>query len=199
MTTTPHESYPDTHHDLYSKTVFGFWIYLMTDFILFGTLFATYLVLYKSTFGGPSVAELVHLPSALVQMFILLTASFTSGLGSVFAHRKFKKASIYLFASTFFLGIAFLWMQFDEFHYFIESGNSWARNASMSVYFTLVGTFGIHVVLALLWTIVLVALLGRGEIGSASLRRLTCLRMFWQFLNIIWVFIFSLVYLLGGV
>ncbi|NGX38159.1 MAG: Cytochrome bo(3) ubiquinol oxidase subunit 3 [Chlamydiae bacterium] len=196
--TTPHESYPDTHHDTYSKTVFGFWTYLVTDFILFATLFATYLVLHRNTFGGPPIGELVHLPFALTQTLILLVSSFTSGLAGAFAHRKNKNGTILLFAITFLLGIAFMWMELTEFHRFLEGGNSWTNNASLSTFFTLVGTYGAHMFLALLWTVALIIPICRQGITTVSLRRLTCLRMFWQFLNIIWVFIFTIVYLMGG-
>jgi cytochrome o ubiquinol oxidase subunit III len=194
-----HEIYPDTHHDVYSKTIFGFWVYLMTDFILFATFFATYAVLHKSTYGGPSSKELFHLPFATTQTLILLTSSFTIGLAGAFAHRKNKKWTVILFLITFLLGIAFMGMEFSEFNRLIEQGDSWRRSAYLSAFFTLVGTHSIHLLFAMLWVIVLLIPVWREGITSVSIRRLTCLRMFWQFLNIIWVFIFTIVYVLGVV
>lgn len=192
-----HENYPDIHHDVYSKTVFGFWVYLITDFVLFATFFATYIVLYKSTYGGPSARDIFSIPFVMWQSVIMLCSSFTSGLAGASAHRKNKNATIFLFILTFLLGLAFMGMEFSQFSQLIREGNSWTRSAFLSAYFTLLGTHGIHMIFALLWVPVLIIPLFRGEIGPESLRRLTCLRMFWQFLNVIWVFILT-AYFMGG-
>lgn len=192
------EIFPDTHHDIYSKTVFGFWIYLLTDFVLFAALFATYAVLQGNTFGGPSGHELFHLPIILTQTLILLTSGFISGIAGVCAHRKNKTWTILFFALTALLGIIFLGMKFLEFNRLIIGGNDWTKSAFLSIFFTLVGTHAIHVVFAILWTLVLIPLVFFQGITNVVLRRMTCLKMFWQFLNIIWIFIFTLVYLLGG-
>jgi cytochrome o ubiquinol oxidase subunit 3 len=194
-----HESHPDTHHDAYSKTVFGFWIYLLTDFVLFGTLFAAYAVLRNSTFGGPSGKELFDLHSVLERTLVLMTSSLTVGLAGASAHRRKKTMAICLFSATFLLGLLFMGMQFQEFQNLISTNNGWARSAFLSAYFTLLGTFGIHAVFGLLWILVLVIpIFFNHDIDGVSIRRLTCMRMFWQFLNIIWIFIFTFVYLLGG-
>jgi cytochrome o ubiquinol oxidase subunit III len=192
-----HEKYPDVHHDAYSKTVFGFWLYLLTDFILFGALFATYAVLHDSTFGGPSARQLLHPSFALIQTLILLLSSLTVGLGGASAHRNNKKLTLAFFGITFFLGIIFLWLQFNEFGRLVQSGNGWEKSAFLSAYFTLVGTHAVHMIFAALWVIVLCVPLCLDGMTFVSIRRLTCLKMFWQFLNIIWVFIFSFVYLMG--
>src|SRR5579871_2842851 len=105
-----HEHFPDPHRDLYSRTTFGFWIFLLTDFVLFGTLFAVYAVLYRSTFGGPSVKDLFELPYTLAPALILLMSSLTAGLGSAMAHRKDKKWTVILLTLTFFLGMIFVLM-----------------------------------------------------------------------------------------
>lgn len=194
-----HENYPDNYHDVYSKTTFGFWLYLVTDFILFGVLFAVYLVLHNNTFGGPTGTDLFHLPSALAQTLLLLTASLISGMGGAYAHRKEKGKTIFYFCITFLLGLAFLGMTFLEFGEVIHMGHTWKESAFLSSYFTLVGTLAVHVLIALLWTILLLIPVLRFGISDVSLRRLTCLRMFWQFINIVWVFIFTIVYLLRGV
>ncbi|MGE5196533.1 MAG: cytochrome o ubiquinol oxidase subunit III [Anaerolineae bacterium] len=192
-----HENYPDPHHDTYSRTVFGFWVYLMSDFILFGALFSTYAVLSPSTFGGASPRELFQLPFTLIQTLILLVSSLTVGLAGASTHRKQKNQTIVLFAITFLLGIAFMGMELTEFSRLIKTGNSWDKNAFLSAYFTVVGTHGLHVIFGLLWMIVLILPVWREGVSHVSIRRLTCLRMFWQFLNIVWVFIFSFVYLMG--
>lgn len=193
-----HERFPDTHHDTYSKDIFGFWLYLMSDFILFATLFATYSVLQSKTFGGPSASEIFHLPFTLIQTLILLCTSFTSGLAGAWAHRKNKQWTILFFVVTFFLGIAFMGMEFNEFSRLIGSDSSWRRSGFLSAYFTVVGTHGVHMIFALLWILVLLPPVFRYGITPVSLRRLTSLRMFWQFLNVIWVFIFTIIYLMGG-
>ncbi len=192
-----HESYPDTHHDIYSKTVFGFWIYLMTDFILFATLFATYIVLQSKTFGGPTAAQIFNLSFNLVQALILLTCSFTSGIGGAFAHRRKKIWTIVFFAITAILGFIFFEMQLSEFLRLIRAGHSWKESAFLSAYFTLIGTHGVHMIFAILWVILLLIPVFRQGVTPISIRRLTCLRSFWQFLNVIWVFIFTIVYLMG--
>ena len=117
-----HQSYPDTHHDTYSKTIFGFWVYLMSDFILFGTLFATYAVLSDSTFGGPSAKDLFHLPFTLIQTLLLLFSSFTIGIAGGAAHRKEKRSCIILFGVTFVLGVAFMGMMWNELSSLLEPG-----------------------------------------------------------------------------
>lgn len=193
-----HEHFPDTHHDTYSRTIFGFWLYLITDFILFATLFASYLVLQRSTFGGPSIKDLAHFPFTLTETLILLTSSFTCGLAGAYAHRRDKKWTIVFFLITVLLGIVFLSMQIAEFVEYLSVGYSWKISAFLSAFFTLVGTHAAHIVFAILWTIVLLPSVFRDGITAPSLRRLVCLKMFWQFLNIIWVFIFTIVYLTGG-
>ena len=194
-----HELYPDPHHDLYSRTRFGFWLYLMTDFVLFATLFATYAVLSNSTFGGPSIRELFKPPSELWPAIILLSSSLTVGLGTAMAHRKHKLWTIALFGITFALGVLFLWMELSDMLSLVREGNGWQRSAFLSAYFTLIGTHAIHVIFALIWVIVLIIPVLIEGVTHISLRRLVCLKMFWQFLNIIWIFIFSFVYLMGVV
>jgi len=197
MTTPLHESYPDTHHDVYSKTVFGFWVYIVTDFMMFATLFATYDVLHSHTFGGPSARELFNLPYTLTQTFILLVSSFTIGLGGVFAHRNHKNWTIAFFIITFLLGIAFMGMELGELTCLINEGHSWHGSAFLSIFFSLVGLHGVHMIFALLWVIVFIVPVCLHGLTPVSIRRLTCLRMFWQFLNVVWIFIFSVVYLMG--
>lgn len=198
MTVTTEERYPDPHNTTYAKTIFGFWVFLLTDFMLFATIFVMYAVLRDSTFGGPSAKELFSLPYSFTQALILLASSFTAGLAGIFAHRKLNHLTLTFFGITFVLGTLFMWMEFAEFARLVAADHSWRNSAYLSAYFTLVGTHGFHVFFALLWTIVLIIpVLIRG-LTPVNIRRLTCLRMFWQFLNVVWVFVFTIVYLLGA-
>lgn len=191
------EATPDIHQDAFSKTVFGFWVYLMTDFMVFACLFATYWVLKDSTFGGPTAKELFDLPHAFAASIILLLATFTAGVGSLMAHRKKKHPTIVFFLVTLALGFLFLYFQIEEFRMLITSGNSWTQSAFLSAYFTLVGTHALHVIFALLWVPVLLIPVWVEGVSFLSKKRLTCLKLFWQFLNLVWVFIFAIVYLWG--
>lgn len=193
------EPFPDIHHDVYTKTVFGFWTFLLTEFILFGSLFATYAVLRHNTFGGPDAKELFQLPFALTQTLILLASSFTAGLGGVSAHRHERAKTLTFFSLTFILGLLFLGRELGHFSHLVTTGNGWRRSAFLSAFFTVVGTHALHVALALLFTVILLWPVFRSELHPVNIKRLTCLRMFWQFINVIWVYIFTFIYLLGGI
>ncbi len=192
-----HEPETDPHQGTYSKTVFGFWVYIMTDFMLFTTLFATYDVLHNSVFGGPSARDLFNLHYTLLQTLIILTGSFVIGLGSAMAHRRHRSWTLILYFIAFLLGIVFFGMQLGEFGRIMGQGHDWKQSAFLSIYFTLVGTHALHVLFALVWFIVLLIPVIMHGVTDASIRRLTCLRMFWQFLGVVWIFIFTVVYLLG--
>lgn len=188
---------PDTHQDTYSKTVFGFWLYLLTDFVLFATVLASYFVLRNSTFGGPSARDLLPLSLTLTESCLLLFSAFTAGLGNIYAHRKDKNRTVFWFSATFILGFLFTALEYQGFIHLIKQGYGWQKSAFLSAYFTLLGTHFFHMIFALLWTLVLLPPVLLSPIGSTCLQRLTCLRMFWQFLNLIWIGIFTLVYLMG--
>ena len=191
--TTSHE-----HEENYSKTLFGFWVYLLSDLVLFGALFATYAVLRTATYGGPSAAELLHPSRALMQTLLVLTASFTSGLGKVFTHRGMKNATLTMYGLTFLLGIAFMMIGLTEWNDLVVQGSSWKKSAFLSAFFTLIGTYFLHMICALLWVIVLLVPVFKKGLTPVNVKRRSCLTMFWQFLNIVWIFIFSIVYLLGA-
>lgn len=188
----------DPHQEVYARTVFGFWLYLMTDCILFATLFAAYAVLHTHTYGGPSARELFSLPYALGETLMLLASSFTCGLAMLFAHRLQKNKSLILFAFTFLLGLSFLWMEGREFAHLIQEGNSWQKSAFLSSYFTLVGTHGLHIISGLLWIAVMFVQIVFFGFSLDVLKRLMCLSLFWHFLDVIWIFIFTVVYLMGA-
>lgn len=191
------ESYPDTHQDTYSKTLFGFWVYLMTDCMLFGTLFATYLVLHTHTFGGPSGKDLFDLRYVLGETLFLLTSSFASGIAMLPMYHHKVKQMIGWFALAFLLGAAFVAMEVSEFFHLVQDGHGWNKSAFLSSYFTLVGTHGLHVSLGLIWMVVLLVPLWRHGMTPVSFKRLSCLRLFWHFLDVVWIFIFTIVYLMG--
>lgn len=195
--TTHHPSHHDIEQEIYNKNVFGFWIYVMTDCVLFATLFATYAVLHNNTFGGPSAHDLFSLPFALNETLILLLSSFTCGLAMLAAHRNEKNWVLALFSITFLLGASFLFLELTEFHHMVSEGNSWQRSAFLSSFFTLVGTHGLHITCGLLWMLVMLVHVWVRGITMPTLRRLACLGMFWHFLDVIWVFIFTFVYLMG--
>lgn len=180
------------------KTAFGFWTYLMTDLVLFASLFATFVVLRNSTFGGPSGHELFEMPGVLAETLVLLTSSFTCGLGLLAAQRRDKTQVLLWFAITFALGATFLTLELSEFHKFISEGNSWQRSGFLSAFFTLVGTHGLHITAGLLWMVVMWhKVLSRG-FNERIVRRLGLLALFWHFLDVVWIFIFTIVYLMGA-
>lgn len=178
-TVLAHENFPDPHHGAYSRTIFGFWLYLMSDFVLFGALFATYAVLMESTFGGPCSRDLFRPDFALVQSLVLLTGSLMAGLGGAAAHRKHKNHTLLFFALTFLMGAIFMGMELSEFSRLLHDGHSWDKSAFLSMYFTVIGTFAVHVLLGLAWIPILLVPVWREGISHVSVRRLSCLRMFW--------------------
>jgi len=189
------------HHEVekevHDKTIFGFWIYLLTDFVMFAAIFATYIVLRTGTFGGPEPKDLFHLPFNLIETFVMLTAAFTASLAGAVAKRGSKGGAALLFIITFILGAIFLVMGLSEFSDLIQMGHTWKKSGFLSIYFTLNGTLFIHVIFALLWTILFIPPICGQGLTMHTMRRLMCLKMFWQFINVVWIFIFSLVYLLG--
>lgn len=184
-------------HDATAKTTFGFWVYLMTDCVLFATLFATYAVLHNNTFGGPSGRDLFSMPFVLVETLLLLTSSFTAGLAMLAAQARNKTGVIISLSVTFLLGAAFLGMEIHEFSALVHEGNSWARSGFLSSFFTLVGTHGLHIASGLIWIVVLTwRILSKG-LTTNTLRQLGMFSLFWHFLDIVWIFIFTIVYLMG--
>ena len=186
-----------SHHEDYKKTLLGFWLYLITDFMLFGSLFATYIVLQGNLFGGPGAKELFSLNTATVQSIIFLIIAFTSGLASHFAHKNQKKITLICLILTFILAAIFLTRLFQEFLSITHLGYSWRLSGFLSAYYSLNGMFAFHVLFGLIWTILCLLLISKRDFNPVSLKRISCLKMFWQFLNVIWIFIYSIVYVLG--
>jgi cytochrome o ubiquinol oxidase subunit 3 len=187
------------HHAAAERSIFGFWVYLMTDLVMFATLFATYAVLHKATFGDPGAAELFKLPNVLVGTIFLLTSSFTCGMAMLAAREKKVNQVLAWFGVTFLLGAGFLGLEIAEFRELIAEGYGPDRNAFLSAFFSLVGTHGIHIAIGLLWIGVILVLIKMRGLTDHLMSRLERLALFWHFLDIVWIFIFSTVYLLGHV
>lgn len=181
------------------KTIFGFWVYLMTDCVLFASLFATFAVLRNNTYGGPSGETLFSLSFVLTETLILLTSSFTCGLGILAARQGQRSRVLLLFAITFLLGLAFLGLELHEFSNLYHEGNSWRRSGFLSAFFTLVGTHGTHITFGLIWMGVMMWRIANLGLSRVNIKRLTMLSLFWHFLDIVWIFIFSIVYLFGAI
>ncbi len=180
-----------------SKANLGFWIYLMTDCVLFASLFATFAVLRNNTYGGPSSNELFNLQFVLSETLLLLTSSFTAGLGVLATRAGSKNQTLLWFTVTFVLGASFLGLELSEFSKLINEGSGPDRSAFLSAFFTLVGTHGLHISAGLLWMIVLMQKVLRNGLSAISTKRLMLLSLFWHFLDVVWIFIFTIVYLMG--
>src|SRR5262245_14800672 len=170
--------------------IFGFWVYLMTDLVMFAALFATYLVLHNSTFGGPSGRDLFEWPTVAAETLILLTSSFTCSLATLAVHRKQKNGVVLWLILSFILGAAFLGLELTEFSQFISEGASWRRSGFLSAFFTLVGTHGLHIAIGLIWMLVAILRTYFCPLGAAAVSQIFRLAFFWHFLDVVWVFIF---------
>ena len=180
------------------KTNTGFWLYLMTDCVLFASLFATYAVLHTATAGGPSSSSLFELPLALTETLILLTSSFTCGLALLALRQNNLKQLVIWLGITYVLGVSFLTIELSEFATFVQDGHSWQQSAFLSAFFTLVGTHGLHIFIGLLWLLVMVVVLFKRGITPKLKRQLGLFGLFWHFLDLVWIFIFTIVYLMGA-
>mgnify|MGYP002001130651 FL=1 len=187
------------HHDTGGNTVFGFWLYLMTDCILFACVFATYAVLVNHTAGGPSGKDIFELPYVLGETALLLVSSCTYGFAMIAAHRGFKGQTLAWLAATFVLGAGFIGMELNEFHHLIAEGFGPDKSAFLSSFFTLVGMHGLHVTAGLVWMIVMMLQVSRRGLTDRNNTRMMCLSLFWHFLDIVWICVFTIVYLMGTI
>jgi cytochrome o ubiquinol oxidase subunit 3 len=190
-----------THQLTEEKVAFGIWVYILSDCVLFAALFATYAVQQTQTFGGPGPKELFDATFVLLETLLLLTSSFTCGLAVLFASAKQDTNStnkvVAVLGLTVLLGLSFIAMELYEFRTLVLEGNSWQQSSFLSSFFTLVGTHGLHVTFGLLWMLVLMAHLVLRGITPGSTRKLIAFSIFWHFLDVIWIFIFTFVYLFG--
>lgn len=169
----------------------------MTDCILFATLFATFVVLRLNTSGGPTAEELFSMPGIIAETFILLTSSFTSGLAVLSMQKGDKKGLIGWLIVTLALGIAFVTMEITEFVHMVHEGATISTSGFLSSFFTLVGAHGLHVSIGIVWMIALVLQLARRGITSVTKRKVTIISLYWHFLDVVWIFVFTVVYLMG--
>ncbi|ASS65260.1 MULTISPECIES: cytochrome o ubiquinol oxidase subunit III [Paenibacillus] len=175
----------------------GFWLFLVSDTLLFGTLFATYVVLVGHTNGGPSGKELFEIPGFVASTFLLLTSSFTSGLAVLQMQAKKLSGMIFWLIMTLLLGAAFLYLEVTEFVNLVHEGANIGTSAFLSAFFTLVGTHGIHVTVGIFWCIGLIFQLRKHGITTVTKRKISNFSLYWHFLDVIWIFLFSVVYLMG--
>ncbi|CAG4887097.1 cytochrome o ubiquinol oxidase subunit III [Paraburkholderia saeva] len=179
-----------------SQSVFGFWLYLMTDCVLFASLFAVFAVMANQFAGGPSGKDLFDIPGVALETAVLLLSSITYGFAMLGAHKRKPGVVLVWLIFTFALGLAFLWFELNEFAHLIAEGAGPGRSAFLSSFFTLVGTHGLHVTVGLIWMAVLaVQVVIKPELSEREITRLACLSLFWHFLDIVWICVFSFVYL----
>lgn len=176
---------------------YGFWIFILSDIIMFSALFAAYMILSGNTAGGPTGRELFNLRNVFIETLCLLFSSYTCGLGALFAERRQPRRFLLLAALTFALGAAFLFIEIAEFSEMVSKGAVPSRSAFLSAFYTLVGMHGAHVSLGLLWLTYLVAEVVVKGLLPNVLRRLLCFSLFWHALDIVWIGVMTLVYLMG--
>lgn len=187
------------HHDADVTDVFGFWLYLMTDCILFGCLFAVFLVLNKPAMVDiPTLKQFIDLKYVLVETFALLASNYTFCLAILSLYKGNRvKTQLWLLV-TFFFGACFVGMELTEFAKLAGEGFRWDQSANASSFFTLVGTHGLHVSVGLLWIFIMITQLSLVQSTESLQRRMTYLGLFWNFLDIVWIFLFTIVYLMGA-
>lgn len=185
------------YNNLYSRTIFGFWLYIMSDCILFASIFSVYAVLCSNTGNIISNREIFTLPFVFIETFCLLLSSLTYGLATIHAKKLNPKKVMLWMSMTFILGTLFINMEIYEFYHLIKSGNGPCANAFFSSFFALIGTHGIHVIVGLIWIVIILIHIFQQGITYVNQIRLQCLSLFWHFLDIIWICVFTEVYLIG--
>ena len=178
-------------------TMLGFWIYLMTDALIFATLFATYGVLSTSYAGGPVPRQIFELPTVALNTALLLLSSITYGMAMIDMEAGRTRAVQAWLAVTALFGLGFVGIELHEFAGLIAQGATPQRSAFLSGFFTLVGTHGLHVTFGLIWIVVMLVQVGQRGLIVENKRRLMCLGMFWHLLDVVWIGVFTFVYLLG--
>lgn len=185
------------HHEDGASTNIGFWVYLMSDCLMFAVLFATFGVLHGSYAAGPGPQDLFDLKLVAVNTAMLLLSSITFGFAMLSMSQGHKSATLRWLGITLVFGLCFLGIELYEFNHMIHEGAGPQRSAFLSAFFTLVGTHGLHVTFGSLWLVVLMVQVAQRGLTPANQRRLLCLSLFWHFLDVIWIGVFTLVYLLG--
>ena len=186
----------EEHHPE-NGTMLGFWIYLMSDCLVFAVLFAMYGVLGGSYAAGPSPKDIFELPTVALNTTMLLLSSITYGFAMLEMARSRKNATLLWLAITGLFGVAFVGLELNEFAHLIHEGAGPQRSAFLSSFFTLVGTHGLHVSFGIIWLVTLMVQVSKHGLNAANRRRLSCLSLFWHFLDVVWIGVFTFVYLMG--
>ena len=186
---------PAGHAPANPHTTLGFWIYLMSDCLVFCVLFATFGVLADATAGGPRGRELFDLPYVFDETVLLLFSSFTFGLGMLDMRAGRRRRLQFWLAVTALLGAGFIAMEVHEFAHLVATGAGPQTSAFLSAYFVLVGTHGLHVTVGILWILSMMHQVSRFGLDSIVRRRIDCLSLFWHFLDLVWICVFTFVYL----
>jgi cytochrome o ubiquinol oxidase subunit 3 len=186
------------HHDTDAIDVFGFWLYILSDCILFGTLFATFLVLNQPMSPGPQLKSYLDLYDVLIETFLLLASNFAFCLAILSMYQEKLRSVQFWLLVTFIFGAGFVFMEVREFAHMASVGFRWDVSAHASSFFTLVGTHGLHVSFGLLWIMFMIFQIPMLKITAITKRRMTYLGLFWNFLDIVWIFLFTIVYLTGA-
>ncbi|MBE9606689.1 cytochrome o ubiquinol oxidase subunit III [Acetobacteraceae bacterium H6797] len=179
------------------STSLGFWLYIMSDCLLFAALFATYAVVGRNYAAGPSGADLFDLPLVALNTSMLLFSSITYGFAMLEMNKGNKSGVLLWLGITGLFGAAFIGLELYEFAHLIHEGAGPQRSAFLSAFFTLVGTHGLHVTMGIIWLVTLMVQVNKRGLGPDNRRRLLCLSMFWHFLDVVWIGVFSFVYLMG--
>ncbi|WP_422921287.1 cytochrome o ubiquinol oxidase subunit III [Rhizosaccharibacter radicis] len=197
--TVDHAGHGGTHDDHEPNTVFGFWLYLMTDCILFATIFAGFAVGRHQYAGNVTGKDIFDLKYVGAETALLLISSVTYGFAMINTYQQKMGGLLAWLGVTFLLGAGFVGMEINEFHHLVAEGHGPDKSAFLSAFFTLVGTHGLHVTCGLVWMLVLMVQLTvlRKPLTQAYVHRLMCLSLFWHFLDIVWICVFTLVYLMG--
>ncbi|MDO3412752.1 cytochrome (ubi)quinol oxidase subunit III [Saccharibacillus sp. CPCC 101409] len=191
-----HDHHAAGHHDPQDLKLLGFWIFLVTDVLMFSTLFATFIVLRGGTDGGPTGAELLEINGIIISTFLLLTSSFTSGLAVLAMHQNKVQQMIIWLIVTGLLGAGFIGLELNEFLHLIHEGATLQTSAFWSSFFTLVGTHGVHVTVGLFWMIAIIIQIVRRGLNSDTKGKITVFSLYWHFLDAVWIFLLSIVYLM---
>lgn len=182
-----------------AKVTFGFWVYMMTDAILFAAMFATYAVLHNNTYGGPNISQVASLHHILLQTLVLILSTLTYGFSFVAFYRGAKARVLFWLALTFVLGVLFLGIEVKDMSILAQNGYNWKTSAFLSSYFMILSIHAIHILVGLVWMLILAIQVLMQGMTSMMKTRFTCFSMFWNFVSLMWIIIFTIMFLMGAI